>query len=88
MSALLYQAVTIALIAAFVILFAGKTQLRYKMRDYFDLKGMRKVAEMLDCTFCLCWWTCLALFVMAWMLGWADNPFVPICATPITRYLV
>ena len=88
MPTLLYQAVVIALIAAFIILFIGKTGLRYTLRDYLDAKGARRIAEMLDCTFCLSWWVCFVLFFVAWVFGWVDNPFVPVCATPIVRYLV
>ena len=45
----LYQAIVVALIAAFVILFLGKTGLRTKFRDFNDKLGISLVADMLDC---------------------------------------
>ena len=84
----LYQAIVVALIAAFVILFLSKTGLRTKFRDYNDKLGIQLVADMLDCDFCLSFWTCLLITTSLWTIGWELHILVIFCAPPITRYLL
>lgn len=84
----LYQAIVVALIAAFVILFLGKTGLRTKFRDFNDKLGISLVADMLDCDFCLSFWTCLFIAIGLWTVGWEPHILVIFCAPPITRYLL
>ena len=84
-----YQAIVIALMAAFVILFLGKTGLRTKFRDYYDKIGISVLADMLDCDFCLSFWTCLVIAMLLWILfGYKPDFLVLFCAPPITRYLL
>lgn len=84
----LYQAIVVALMAAFIILFLGKTGLRIKVRDYYDKIGISVLADMLDCDFCLSFWTCFVLAVFLWALGYEPDFLVLLCAPPITRYLL
>ena len=84
----LYQAVVVALIAAFIILFLGKTGLRTKLRDYYDKLGITILANMLDCDFCLSFWTCLVVAMFLWTFGYKPDFLVLFCAPPITRYLL
>ena len=83
-----YQAIVIALMAAFVILFLGKTGLRTKLRDYYDKIGISVLADMLDCDFCLSFWTCLVIAMFLWAFGHKPDFLVLFCAPPITRYLL
>lgn len=84
-----YQAIVIALMAAFVILFLGKTGLRTKLRDYYDKIGISVLADMLDCDFCLSFWTCLVIAMLLWILFGCEPDFLVLfCAPPITRYLL
>ena len=83
-----YQAVVIALTAAFVILFLNKTGLRIKFRDYCDKIGISVLADMLDCDFCLSFWTCLVIAMFLWTFGYKPDFLVLFCAPPITRYLL
>lgn len=83
-----YQAIVIALMAAFVILFLGKTGLRIKLRDYYDKIGISVLADMLDCDFCLSFWTCLVIAMFLWAFGYKPDFLVLFCAPPITRYLL
>ena len=83
----LYQIILIALATAFIVLLLNKTERRYKLRDWFDLKGINLVAKMLDCDFCLCFWVSVALTIFAA----AKDPtliFIPIYSTPIARFLL
>ena len=83
-----YKAIVIALMAAFVILFLGKTGLRIKFRDYYDKIGISVLADMLDCDFCLSFWTCLVIAMFLWTFGYKPDFLVLFCAPPITRYLL
>ena len=85
----LYQAIVVALIAAFIILFLGKTGLRIKLRDYYDKIGISIIADMLDCDFCLSFWTCLVIdMILLCAFGYKPDFLVLLCAPPITRYLL
>ena len=84
----IYQAIVIALMAAFVILFLGKTCLRTKLRDYYDKIGISVLADMLDCDFCLSFWTCLVIAMFLWAFDYKPDFLVLFCAPPITRYLL
>ena len=84
----LYQAIVVALIAAFIILFLGKTGLRTKLRDYYDKVGISILADMLDCDFCLSFWTCLVIAMLLWAFDYKPDFLVLLCAPPITRYLL
>lgn len=85
----IYQIVVIATIAAFIILFLGKTGLRTEMRDWYDTKGIGLFADMLDCDFCLSFWLCLVLTILVILLTGNTHWLVAIiCAPPITRILL
>ena len=84
----LYQAIIVALIATFIILFLNKTGLRIKFRDWNDKAGISIVADMLDCDFCLSFWTCLIIAIYLWTFGYEPHFLVILCAPPITRYLL
>jgi hypothetical protein len=84
----LYQAIIVALIAAFIILFLGKTGLRTKLRDYYDKIGISIIADMLDCDFCFSFWTCLVVAMLLCAFGYKPDFLVLLCAPPITRYLL
>lgn len=78
----------IALIAAFIILFIGKTGLRYRLRDIFDKIGLTVVADMLDCDFCISFWTCLIVALCLCAGEYEFSILTIICSTPITRMLL
>lgn len=84
----LYKTIIVALIAAFVILFLGKTGLRTKMRDWCDVHSLKYIGQMLDCDFCLSFWTCLVVNILAFFITKDFNVLVLMCAPPITRYLL
>jgi hypothetical protein len=84
----LYQAIVVALIATFIILFLGKTGLRIRLRDYYDKIGISILADMLDCDFCLSFWTCVIVAMFLWTFGYKPDFLVLLCAPPITRYLL
>lgn len=91
MSEVVCQIIIVALIAAFIILFANKTELRWALRNYFDsYKITRIVANMLDCDFCLSFWTCFIISLIFFAIN--GNiillVLVPVCAAPITRYII
>lgn len=82
------QTLIVATLAAFIILFLGKTGLRIKLRDISDKSGIRLLADMLDCDFCLSFWISLCLSLGFLVLGYEISIIVPFCATPIARYLL
>ena len=84
----IYQTIVVALIATFVILLLGKTGLRTKLRDFSDEQGVSLIADMLDCDFCLSFWTCLFIAIGFWDACWEPHLLVIFCAPPITRYLL
>lgn len=85
----LYQITVVALLAAFLISLLGKSGLREKMRNCFDNNKITIIADMLDCDFCISFWTCV---VISSLCSFITNDYsfiiVPFCATPITRYLL
>ena len=84
----LCQAIIVALTAAFIILFLNKTGLRIKFRDWDDKVGISIVADMLDCDFCLSFWTCFIVAICLWTFRCEPHFLVIFCAPPITRYLL
>lgn len=85
----LYQITIVALLAAFIISLLGKSGLREKMRNYFDDNKITIIADMLDCDFCISFWTSVIISSLCLFIT-NDYSFiiVPFCATPITRYLL
>lgn len=84
----LHQAIIVALIAAFIILFITKTELRWSIRDFCDKIKMHKISEMFDCTFCLSFWTCAFVCFCLELYGIDIDLIVLFCSPTITRYLV
>lgn len=83
------EIIEVALIAAFIILFLGKTGLRTKLRDYFDTKGISLFADMLDCDFCLSFWLCFCIAFGFLILGYEIHFLITLlCAAPITRFIL
>lgn len=77
--------VVIACQAAFILLLAKKVGVIERIQIY----GNDLFAELASCNFCLSWWTCLIISVMA-AIG-AQDLSVIVCAfiaTPITRILL
>lgn len=58
--------------------------------EWLQVHAPSKVlAELFECYFCMCWWTCLALSFSFSIF--AEEPYFilcSICATPIARYLI
>lgn len=85
----IHKIILTALIVAFAILVLTKTGLRDKARDAFDLKGIKFMAEMIDCDLCLSFWlsvcTCISTAVYS---GDISYIYVPVFSTPITRFLL
>lgn len=85
----IHQIAKVALLAAFIILFLGKTGLRTKIRDWFDTKGLSLFADMFDCDFCLSFWVCFCLAFGLMVLGYEMYFIITAaCAAPITRFLL
>ena len=83
------QIIEIALTASFIILFLGKTGLREKTRNYFDEKNIIYVANMIDCDFCLSFWTCVCVYILLSIAGGhLISLMALICAAPLTRYFI
>ena len=85
----IHKIILVALIVAFAILVLTKTGLRDKTRDAFDLKGIKFMADMIDCDLCLSFWlsvcTCIPTAIYSGDISWI---YVPVFSTPITRFLL
>ena len=85
----IYQIIVLALIAAFIVLVMSKTETRYKLRDLCDEKGLKQIAKMFDCDFCLGFWSAVAIAIVITIItadiGWLTTP---ILSAPLTRFLV
>ena len=85
----IHKIILAALIVAFAILVLTKTGLRDKTRDAFDLKGIKFMADMIDCDLCLSFWlsmcTCISTAIYSGDISWI---YVPVFSTPITRFLL
>lgn len=82
METLVFTAVVVALLAAFVILFLARTG----AREWLEVHSPRLLAEMFSCDFCLSWWTCLILAIVLFPFWTAI--IIAILATSITRYIL
>lgn len=85
----IHKIILAALIVAFAILVLTKTGLRDKTRDAFDLKGIKFMADMIDCDLCLSFWlsvcACISTAICSGDISWI---YVPVFSTPITRFLL
>ena len=81
----LYQIVTIALLAAFIIHFISKIGLR----DLVIEKGGYFISRAFDCDFCLSFWVnlsiCIILVIITTNIALLVIPFLSV---PITRILL
>ena len=87
MSAIYYLTIVvlIALAATFIIQFAEKRG--YRDRAIDNTKGL--LQEMLECDFCLGFWTSLILSILVLIvLGNWWILFAPVFTTPIIRFLL
>ncbi len=85
----IYKIIIIALLVAFIILFANKSEIRIKLRDFCDEHKMPLIAKMLDCDFCLSFWAGVILSI-AFAIATKDISciLIPFLSTPITRFLL
>ena len=85
MKEILIIAAFIALIAAFVLLFANKLG----FIEWLQINGNRFFSEMARCNFCLSFWVGLVLSILFVVYtGNMNILFVPVISTPLTRFLI
>lgn len=83
----LYQVAVVALVTAFIVLLIS----RIGLRDFIIMRGYKLTSRLFGCDFCLCFW--IAVFVSAILFLRINSPdltfiLLPICSTPIARYLL
>lgn len=80
--------ILVALFSAFTLCFLQKIGVIEKMQ----LRGLKIIAELAHCQFCLSFWTCTSITLLLMLvLGFLTYPllfFTPLFATPITRFLI
>lgn len=78
-------AVITSLVATFFLLLAYK----WGVIEWLQVHGNNFVSQLANCTFCLSWWTCLAVSLI-FIIESRDITFlfVPVIATPITRKML
>jgi len=85
MKDLLMFAVVIALVAAFIILLAGK----WGFLEWVQINGNEFFAKLFGCNFCLSFWVGLCLSILfAIATGSPVLLFIPIIQTPLTRFIL
>lgn len=87
----LYQIIMVALVASFLILLSEKTEVRDKLAEYFELKKINLLSELVKCDFCLSFWTSVLItFISFIFINDMDITYllIPIFSTPITRYIL
>lgn len=81
----LVYTVIVALVAAFGVLLLRK----WGVIEYMQVHGSDFIAKLAQCDFCLSWWACVVFAIMlALFTGNAMFLLIPICSTPITRFLL
>lgn len=78
-------AIITACLATFFLLLAYK----WGVIEWLQVHGNEFVSQLANCTFCLSWWTCLAVSLI-FIIESRDITFlfVPVIATPITRKML
>ena len=82
---ILLCAIITACVATFFLLLAYK----WGVIEWLQVHGNEFVSQLANCTFCLSWWTCLAVSLI-FIIESRDITFlfVPVIATPITRKML
>jgi hypothetical protein len=78
-------AIITACLATFFLLLAYK----WRVIEWLQVHGNEFVSQLANCTFCLSWWTCLAVSLI-FLVESRDLAFlfIPVVATPITRKML
>lgn len=78
-------AIITACLATFFLLLAYK----WGVIEWLQVHGNEFVSQLANCTFCLSWWTCLAVSLI-FIIESRDITFlfIPVIATPITRKML
>ena len=78
-------AIITACLATFFLLLAYK----WGVIEWLQVHGNEFVSQLANCTFCLSWWTCLAVSLL-FIIESRDLSLliVPVVATPITRKML
>ena len=77
--------IIIALLASFCLILLKK----WCVIERMQVKGCDLIAKMANCNFCLSFWICVILSAFAVLVsGNGYLMFVPLFATPITRFLL
>lgn len=78
-------AIITACLATFFLLLAYK----WGVIEWLQVHGNEFVSQLANCTFCLSWWTCLAVSLV-FIIESRDITFlfIPVIATPITRKML
>lgn len=92
----IYKIIILSLLVTFIILLASKTEIRYKVRDYFDViadkykcEHIRLISKMLDCDFCFSFWLSLLVSsIFATFTADLNWLYIPFLSTPLTRFLL
>lgn len=81
--------VLISLIVATISAFCLSLLFKLGAIEWLQLRGPKLIAEMANCNFCLSWWMCVIISVIAVnVTGDLTLLFVPITATKLTQILL
>ena len=83
----LHQIAIVALITTFIVLFISKIGLC----DFIIMRSPKLISKLFSCDFCLCFWASVLISAILFL---QQNPYdalfivIPVCSTPIARYLL
>ena len=87
---LLLEAIVIALLTAFTVLFISRFEIRKdtSIRQYVIMRAPALLSKMFSCDFCLCFWLSLILSVACVPILGVQSLLIPFLATPISRFIL
>lgn len=81
----LVYTVVVAMLAAFTILLLRK----WGVIECMQVHGNDFIAKLASCDFCLSWWAGVLLSILLSLFtGNAVYLLIPLCSTPITRFML
>lgn len=85
MEQFIYYIIVVALLAAFILTLLRK----WGVIEWCQVHGNDFFAKMCNCNYCLSWWACVLICIIAYVLT-GDPKYlgVPFCATMITRFIL
>ena len=85
----LYQIAIITLLVSFIILATTKSEIRERVSNFFALRNINLLYELVECDFCLGFWLSLIVSVIFALFSHDFRYiFVAIFSSPLIRFIL